>query len=314
VAGSVVLRGAGQRYAEREARSPEVLERRRRPGIPRFRLPDLRRQHAMALVMFGLLNGLLLLVNVIDVNWVWFGWRPATSLEMKEFVHEGTYILILSILLAMGIVLWAFRGNLNFYQPGLRWLRWAATAWVLQNAVLAVSVGLRNYHYIVGTGLAYKRIGVCAFLVLTLFGLFTIGLKIWQRRSTYSLVRLNGWAAYAVLLLLAAGNWEVWMARYNLQRHRMHIDLSFLLELPGRTLPTLYDRREVLASPNCTPLLMRRPWADVSETDVAPLYALDRLNATARAWGANYRAQRSWQSWNYTSWRAYRTLEKIPVR
>jgi hypothetical protein len=215
-------------------------------------------------------------------------------------------------LLAMSLVLWAFRGNLNFYAPGLAWLRRLATAWVLQNAVLAISVGLRNYYYIVATGLAYKRIGVCAFLLLTLFGLGTIGLKIWQRRTTYSLVRLNGWAAYVLLLALAAGNWEVWMVRYNLQRQRLHIDLSFLLELPGRTLPALHARRAVLAAPGCTPVLMRRAWSDVSDVEVAPPYALDRLAASTREWCAEYEAHRSWQSWNYADWRAYQLLKATP--
>ena len=314
VAGAAVLPGVVHRYAAREAQCPELLQRQRRKRREPFRLPDLRKQYVMVLVMLGLLNALLLVVNAIDVNWLWLGQHPATALEMKQFVHEGTYVLIFSILLAMSIVLWAFRGNLNFYVPGLPWLRWGATVWVGQNAVLAVSVGLRNYYYIVGTGLAYKRIGVCAFLVLTLFGLFTIGLKIWQRRTAYSLVRLNGWAAYAVLLLLAAGNWEVWMARYNLQRQRLHVDLSFLLELPGRTLPAVHDRRTVLAAPNCTPVLMRRRWAEYSDVEVAPGFALDRLDARTRAWGADYRAHRSWQSWNYADWQAYRALESIPAQ
>jgi hypothetical protein len=314
VAGAVVLRATVRHYAQREARCQELLERRREPRRRPFRLPDLRRQYVMVLVLLGLLNGLLLLVNAIDVNWLWLGQRPATAIEMKQFVHEGTYALLFSILLAMSIVLWAFRGNLNFYAPGLPWLRWSATAWVAQNAVLAFSVGLRNYYYIVATGLAYKRIGVCAFLLLTVFGLFTIGLKVWQRRTAYSLVRLNGWAVYAMLLMLAAGNWEVWMARYNLQRQRLHIDLSFLLELPGRTLPALHARRAVLAAPQCTPLLMRRRWAEYSDVDVAPGFALDRLATRTRAWGADYRAHHSWQSWNYANWRAYQTLTSTPAQ
>ena len=50
---------------------------------------------------------------------------------------------------------------------------------------------------------------MCFFLLLVFFGLVTVLLKIWQRRSAYSLIRLNSLAVYAVLLLLAAGNWEV---------------------------------------------------------------------------------------------------------
>ncbi|MGI4873476.1 MAG: DUF4153 domain-containing protein [Janthinobacterium lividum] len=309
VAGAVVLHGTARRFAERDARSPEVLTRQRGRRAASFRLLDLRKQYLTALVGFGLLNALLLVVNALDVNWLWLGNYPTTAQDMKQFVHEGTFFLIFSILLAMGIVLWAFRRNLNFYAPGRPWLRWAATVWVLQNAVLAVSVGLRNYYYIVATGLAYKRIGVCAFLVLTLFGLGTMALKIWQRRTTYSLVRLNGWAAYALLLALAAGNWEVWMVRYNVQRQRLHIDLSFLLGLPGRALPALQARRAVLASPQGTPVLMRLPWAEISDVDVPPTTSLSHIAARTHEWCADYETHRSWQSWTYANWQAYRELK-----
>ena len=125
---------------------------------------DLRKEWLAAVVSFGLLNALLLLVNAVDIRWLWFGFRPAPGFDLTQFVHEGTYVLIFSILLAAGIMLWFFRRNLNFYQRGLPALRWGATLWVLQNAVLAVSVGLRNYYYI-----ALYRAGLQAYRGLRLF-------------------------------------------------------------------------------------------------------------------------------------------------
>jgi hypothetical protein len=245
-------------FADHESRLGEFIRRQRdqvasfsvrQPDFKAraFRSLDLRKEYYVALAVFALLNGLLLVVNAIDVKVLWFGFRPAPGFDLTQFVHEGTYVLIFSILLAAGIMLWFFRRNLNFYGPGLPWLRWGATLWVLQNAVLALSVGLRNYYYITHTGLAYKRIGVCFFLALTLFGLGTVLLKIWQRRSAFSLVRLNTWAAYAMLLLLASGNWEIWIARYNLQNRFSTIDIGFLLDMPARVLPVLVERQAVLA-------------------------------------------------------------------
>ncbi|WP_310394019.1 DUF4173 domain-containing protein [Hymenobacter sp.] len=301
-------------FADHESRFGEFVRRQRdrvasfgvrRPDFrwKSVRALDLRKEFIAAAAVFGLVNLLLLVVNAIDVHWLWFGFEPAPGFDLAQFVHEGTYVLILSILLAMGIVLWFFRRNLNFYAPGLPWLRGGATVWVLQNAVLAVSVGLRNYYYILHSGLAYKRIGVCFFLLLTFFGLVTVLLKIWQRRSAYGLVRLNSLAVYAVLLLLAAGNWEVWIARYNLQPRFRRIDIGFLLAMPARVLPTLVAQRALLAR---VPLTGEDEYGTVVTVSAAKAQA--RLDAAVATWKSRYAAQADWQGRTYADWHAYRTL------
>ncbi len=319
-------------WADREGRLGEFVRRQRdrvaslavrRPDFAArsFRALDLRKEWLIALAVCGLVNALLLVVNAIDVQWLWFGFVPPADFNLAQFVHEGTWVLIFSILLAMGIVLWFFRRNLNFYAPGRRPLQMLATAWVLQNAVLAVSVGLRNYYYIHYSGLAYKRIGVVFFLVLVLFGLGTVLLKIWQRRSAFGLVRLNAWAAYAVLLALAVGNWEVWIARYNLQPRFAHIDVGFLLDMPGRVLPTLLERRAVLGQRAMLTTDNTTVYQVVDEgggsivaasndvLTVAQAQAL--LNGRVADWQAAYAAQSGWQSRCYADWQAYRQLLQI---
>ena len=120
---------------------------------------------------------------------------------------------------------------------------------------------------------------MCFFLLLVFFGLVTVLLKIWQRRSAYSLIRLNSLAVYAVLLLLlAAGNWEVWIASYNLQARFRSVDVGFLLNMPGRVLPTLVARRALLNSapfsrltPNtAAPMSSRRPKPSAASTPPWP--------------------------------------------
>jgi hypothetical protein len=269
----------------------------------RHRALDLRKEWLAAVLCFGLLNVLLLLVNAVDIQWLWFGFEPAPGFDLTQFVHEGTYVLIFSILLAAGIMLWFFRRNLNFYQRGLPLLRWGATLWVVQNAVLAVSVGLRNYYYIEATELAYKRIGVYGFLLLTLFGLGTVLLKIWQRRSAFGLLRLNSWAAYAVLLLLAAGNWEIWIAEYNLQPRFTRLNIGFLLTMPPRVLPVLAAREA----------LIDKAKELVEEGDDGYFHTITReaahqkLHARLAGFRAEY-PQRDWQSRTGAAERAYHHL------
>lgn len=264
---------------------------------------DLRKEWLAAVLCFGLLNALLLVVNAVDIHWLWFGFKAAPGFDLTQFVHEGTYVLIFSIMLAAGIMLWFFRRNLNFYKPGLPLLRWGATLWVVQNAVLAVSVGLRNYYYIQATELAYKRIGVYGFLLLTLFGLGTVLLKIWQRRSSFSLVRLNSWAAYAVLLLLAAGNWEIWIAEYNLQPRFTRLNIGFLLTMPPRVLPVLAARAG----------LIDKAQELVEEGDDGYFHTITREAAhqKLRARLAEFRAEypaRDWQSRTGAAEQAYQAL------
>jgi len=302
-------------FADTESRFGEFVLRQRdwvasfavrRPDFrPRnFRALDLRKEYLVALSMLALVNVLLLVENTIDINWLWFGFEPAADFDLTQFVHEGTYVLILSILVAMGIVLWFFRRNLNFYQPGLRVLRWGATVWVLQNAVLAVSVGLRNYYYIIHTGLAYKRIGVYGFLLLTFFGLLTVLLKIWQRRSAFSLVRLNALAAYGLLLLLAVGNWEIWIARYNLRPELRVLDYGFLLDMPDRVLPILAANQAVLPQRYLVHEVYEGSWGKLEPTEAAK-----QLQQRLQEFRAIQEA-RHWPSYTYADWQAYQALKQ----
>jgi hypothetical protein len=302
-------------FLDHESRFGELVRRQRdrvasfgvrRPSFQYNRRPmlDLRKEWLAAVASFGLLNTLLLVVNAVDIKWLWFGFDRSSVTDLTQFVHEGTYVLIFSILLAAGIMLWFFRRNLNFYQPGLPLLRWGATAWVVQNVVLAISVGLRNYYYIEYTGLAYKRIGVYGFLLLTLFGLGTVLLKIWQRRSAFNLVRLNSWAAYAVLLGLAAGNWEVWIAEYNLQPRFESLDMGFLLAMPPRVLPVLAAREAIIDQ---APKLV----ADGSDgyyhaMDKATAHAL--LREKLATFRHDYDKYDDWQSRTGAEWMAYKNL------
>ena len=166
-------------------------------------------------------------------------------------------------------------------------------------------MGLRNYYYITATGLAYKRIGVYGFLLLTLFGLGTVLLKIWQRRSAFSLVRLNSWAAYAVLLLLAAGNWEIWIAQYNLQARFSRLDIGFLLTMPPRVLPVLAAHEALID--HTKELLVKGEDGYFHPISAAEAHA--QLRERLATFRAEY-PKRDWQSWNGAAWGAYEAVKR----
>ena len=107
-----------------------------------------------------------------------------------EFVHEGTWLLVFSVFLSAAIALFFFKGNLNYFSKN-KWLKRLTIVWIAQNLVMVISVMLRNYWYITYFGLAYKRIAVLFFLLLTMIGLITIIIKILNKKSSYYLWRVT---------------------------------------------------------------------------------------------------------------------------
>ncbi len=205
----------------------------------------LRNENTVGIISLVMLNILLLFINAIDVVYVWFGFKYTANLNLKEYVHEGTGMLIFSIVLAMAVLLFFFRGNLNFYKKN-KWLRYGAYGWILQNAILVISVLLRDYYYIQHMGLAYKRIGVLVFLVMVLMGLLTVFIKIHQRKTAYYLLRVNGWFAIGLLTLCSCIHWDETMASYNLaHKNEVPIDVPFLLTLSDKVLP-LIEKNKIL--------------------------------------------------------------------
>ncbi len=160
------------------------------------------------------LNALLLIVNLTDLSTVWLGITPEDPKDLSHFVHTGTYSLIFSVLIASGVLLITFRGNLNFIRNN-RQLKKLSYIWIYQNGFLLMSVALRNIFYISEWGLTYKRIGVFMFLILTGIMLVYLVLKIKNKQSFFYFIRKSTWGAYAALILFGLFNWDLMIASYN---------------------------------------------------------------------------------------------------
>jgi hypothetical protein len=210
----------------------------------------LRNENSVGIISLVMLNVLLLFINAIDIAYVWFGFSYTPNLNLTQYVHEGAGMLIFSIVLAMLVLLFFFRGNLNFYKNN-KWLRYGAYGWIAQNAILVISVLLRDYYYITHMGLAYKRIGVLVFLLMVLMGLITVFIKIHQRKTAYYLLRVNGWFAVVLLVVASCVHWDETIARYNLShKNSIPVDVKFLLTLSDKALPVLEKNIDVLDDKN----------------------------------------------------------------
>lgn len=201
----------------------------------------LKHEYIMAIMLFGLLNALFGVVNFIDVKWVWFQFDLASNFSLKDFVHSGVGYLIATLLLSMGLILFFFRKNLNFY-PNSKLLKTLAYAWVIQNGILAISVVLRTTHYINFHGLASGRIALMFFLTMVFFGLATLFIKIATKRNYAYLLRIN--SAFGLLLLSAAAlvNWDGMIAKVNLNHAVANeIDVNNYLDLNPQVYPYLFE-------------------------------------------------------------------------
>lgn len=208
----------------------------------------LKNMNTVGLISLALLNVLLLVINCIDITYIWFGFKYGADVDLYAIIHEGTDMLIISILLAMLVLVIFFNGNLNFYKRN-KWLKYAAYAWIVQNLILVVSVFLRDYHYININGLAYKRIGVLFYLALVLAGLASVFWKIYARKSNYFLFRVNAWALIVLLVGSTAVNWDHLIASYNISRHeKILMPVEYMVTLSNKAFPVLDQNIDILRS------------------------------------------------------------------
>jgi hypothetical protein len=311
VTGSILLKSKLDYFSIRENRFSDGLQRfrktlRQKRERPFFQFVELimgkmasgmlalKNENTTGIISLVLLNVLLLVVNIIDVNFLWLHFQYEEGKPVYKMVHEGAELLIVSIVLAMAILLFFFKGNLNFYKRN-KWLKYGAYAWIIQNAMLVSSVFLRDYYYILKHGLAYKRIGVLFFLLMVLVGLITVFVKIWNRRTNYFLFRVNAWAGIVVLVLATTIHWDEFIAGYNLKRkNRVDLDVPFLLSLSDKALPLLDTNMVALQQRENDLQALNNNNRDVA----CDTCFIEQLKQREKQF-AEKQQQFSWLSWNY---------------
>ncbi|MEZ4816736.1 MAG: DUF4173 domain-containing protein [Flavobacteriaceae bacterium] len=267
-----------------------------------FKLTALKTEYKIGIFLFSALNVLLLSLNISDVIWVWmnFEWEGQT---LKGFVHEGTYLLIFSILISIVLALFFFRKNINFL-PNNRLLKILSYIWILQNAFLALSVLRRNLWYIDYFALAYKRIGVFIFLMVIGFGLYTVFQKIKYKKSIYYLFRVNILSLLITLTCTALINWDVVIAKYNFNHYNSsYVHIDWLGNLSNKTLPYLKKNSEFLEK---VEKAQKKFYPNLDFSQDYTSYKSDinfRVKNFKTLW-----EQKPLLSWNYAEYKAYKKL------
>jgi hypothetical protein len=281
----------------------DTMARRSDKKVLRSRPMDLLVEYRSGLYLLTTLNLLLCFVNFFDIKRVWlnFSWQGE---YLKGYVHHGTYMLLLSIIVSIIIVLYYFRGNLNFYK-GNRSLKILSTVWLIQNAILTLSVGGRTLQYIKHFNLAYKRVALLFFLLLVLVAIVTVLLKIRDKKTSYFLTRTNGLAWGIVLLCSTLVDWSGYIARYNLD-HKQHsfVHFEFLSNLPDACLDDLSISEQdamALDTIRVEPEKLKQNYMLATEFR-------DELEERREAFLDRYPSQ-NWLSWNLAEYLTYRRLK-----
>jgi len=287
----LIIRSKNTTLAQQDAGANEQFMRHAKKNKRYFRLTALKSEYKAGAFLLLVLNALILIANTLDIYWVWFNFEWVGQ-TLKQFVHEGTYLLILSILISIALVLYFFRGNLNFYKRN-KFLKLLSYIWLGQNAVLAISVMIRNYWYIEYFALAYKRIGVLIFLALTVYGLYTVLIKIRDKKSAFYLFRTNAIAVFVALVLTSAVPWDSLIAQFNFAHaNQSYLHLEYLSKFSDKTLPAL-DRSAFEMTPIET---FQKETFDIDHEDMT--YGAYRIKINTRT--ASFKEK--WEAKNILSW------------
>jgi len=207
-------------------------------------------ENISGLILFSFLNILLLTVNSLDLKYLWLDGTLPEGIKHKEFVHNGVGMMIMSIIFAILIILFYFRGSLNFYEKN-KWIKLMAFAWIIQNAFMIFSTAYRNNMYIQESGLSYKKIGVCIYLLLVLIGLILTYIKVVKQKSNWYLFKTNGTIYFFLLVFFCSFNWDMIITKYNIRKYTdegKKLEKYYLLDLTFKNLPILLSLPDSVAS------------------------------------------------------------------
>ncbi|WP_347052821.1 DUF4173 domain-containing protein [Flavobacterium olei] len=178
-----------------------------------FSFLDLEFERKSGEITLFLLN-IMLLVFIGTYNYEQF-FEVVEKANLSSDTHERVNAVIFSILMAVGVILFYFKGGFNFDEKAGS-LKKLAKVWISLNVILIISAIIKNSEYVSFYGLTYKRLGVYAFLLLAIIGLMVSFQKIRRQKTNAFLFNQMIWYFYATVLLCSYVNWGSLITNYNI--------------------------------------------------------------------------------------------------
>jgi len=179
-----------------------------------------------AMLVFGSLIVLLTYMIFLDGYELLYS---RTLASLSENLHASIYILIASMFMAIGVILYYFSLPVIFH-PKFDRIKWAVNVWIALNILLCIICLVKNNVYVQEFGLTYKRIGVYTYLLTTIFALLITAYKTNASLNNWQLIKANTWMIYGVLMIFVCVPWDIVITRYNLN-HTKDPDVAYIFSL-----------------------------------------------------------------------------------
>ena len=189
---------------------------------PTYSFLDIQSERTSGVMTFLALN-VLLVIFIITFNYEQFVEIQKSPNQLSEETHERVNAVIMSIVMAIVLIMFYFKSGFNF-DPKAQVMKLLAKIWIFLNAVLVFSAMAKNAEYFISYGLTYKRLGVVAFLTLSLIGLVLTFVKIQQKKTNAYLFNQMFWYFYGMILVCSYVNWGGLMTAQNMKRNDFAVD------------------------------------------------------------------------------------------
>ena len=186
------------------------------------------------------LNGMFMLENILDLQYVWSDTILPAGMNYAEYVHRGSYTLIVTAILAGALMVFAL-------QPGSKSeasfpVRLLVYAWTAQNVFLVASSAKRTLAYVDVYGMTLWRLSGLIWMGLVAAGLIFIATRVIFKHNNNWLLNVNLRATFVLLLFCSFVDFKGVVANWNVERalaqlgsqnriQTIDLDLNYLIEL-----------------------------------------------------------------------------------
>jgi len=197
-------------------------------------------ERTSGIITFLVLN-VMLVFFIFTYNYEQFYEAPKTPSQLSDETHERVVSVIFSIIMAIAVIMFYFKGAFNFDKnAGI--LKMLAKIWVVLNAVLIFSAMAKNTEYVQQLGLTYKRLGVYAFLILSIIGLVVTFIKIQKQKTNAFLFNQMLWYFYGMILVCSYFNWGGMATQYNIRNHKGNFEFLHSLNYNDEMLEQAFPK------------------------------------------------------------------------